>query len=84
MGEPIHIRSRVSSAVIKITSADHLTRFSIKKIQNYQTSGHDKVTFNFRLAGNVGFSDHCGKPKPFSNHGLVTENQKSIANAAIF
>ena len=32
----------------------------------------------------MGISDHWGKPKPFSNDCLVTENQKSIANAAIF
>ena len=31
----------------------------------------------------MGISDHLGKPKPFSNDCLVTENQKSIANAAI-
>ena len=37
-----------------------------------------------RLAGNVGISDHWGKPKPFSSNCLVKENQKSIANAAIF
>ena len=45
------------------TSADyHL------KIQN-------DVTI-LRLAGNVGISDHWGKPKPFSSDCLVTENQK--------
>ena len=32
----------------------------------------------------MGISDHWGKPKPFSSDCLVTENQKSIANAAIF
>ena len=35
-------------------------------------------------AGNVGISDHWGEPKQFSSDCLVTENQKSIANAAIF
>ena len=44
-----------------------------------------KVTFSFKTnAYNVGISDHCGKPKLFSRDCLVTENQKSIANAAIF
>ena len=37
-----------------------------------------------RLEGNVGISDHWGKPKLFLNDCLVTENQKSIENAAIF
>ena len=32
----------------------------------------------------MGISDHVGKLKPFSNDCLVTENQKSIANAAFF
>ena len=32
----------------------------------------------------MGISDHWGKPKPFSNDCLVTENQKSTANDAIF
>ena len=34
--------------------------------------------------GNVVISDHWGKPKPFSSDFLVTENQKSTTNAAIF
>ena len=37
-----------------------------------------------RLAGNVGISGHLGKLKAFSSDCLVTENQKNIANAAIF
>ena len=32
----------------------------------------------------MGISDNWAKPKPFSNDCLVTENRKSIANAAIF
>ena len=64
--------------------ADHLTRFSIKKYRITKRSGRAKVTFNLRLVGNVRISDHWEKPKPFSNGCLVTENQKSIANAAIF
>ena len=36
------------------------------------------------LVGNVGITDHRGKPKPFSSDCLVTENQRSIANAALF
>ena len=31
----------------------------------------------------MGSSDHWGKPKTFSSDCLVTENQNSIANAAI-
>ena len=52
MGEPNHIKSQVSFAVMKIdTSADHLTRFSIKKIQNHKRSDRTKVTFNFKASG---------------------------------
>ena len=32
----------------------------------------------------MGISDRGGKPKPFSSDCLVTENQKNIANVAIF
>ena len=32
----------------------------------------------------MGISDRWGKPKPFSSDRLVTENEKSVANAAIF
>ena len=67
------------------TSADHLKRFSIKKDTELpNTAAVLKWRLILRLAGNVGISDHWGKPKPFSNDCLVTENEKSIANAAIF
>ena len=32
----------------------------------------------------MGISGHSEKPKPFSSDCLVIENQKSIANAAVF
>ena len=37
-----------------------------------------------RLASNVGISDHWGKPKPFSNDCLVTENQKMHSQCCNF
>ena len=58
--------------------------FHLKKYRITKRSGRAKVTFNFKTSGNVGISDHWGKPKPFSNDCLVTENQKSTANGAIF
>ena len=36
-----------------------------------------KLRLILRLAGNIGISDHWGKPKPFSNNCLVTENKKA-------
>ena len=66
------------------TSADHLTRFSIlKNTELPNAAAVLKWRLLLRLVGNVGISDHWGKPKPFSTDCLVTENQKSIANGAI-
>ena len=85
MGEPIHIRSRVSFAVTKIQAPIIWQGFSFKKNTELPNAA---VVLTWRLilslAGNEGISDHWGKPKPFSNDCLVTENQKSIANSAIF
>ena len=35
------------------------------------------MTLILRLAGNVGISDHWGKPKTFSSDCLVTESKKA-------
>ena len=78
MDEPIHIRYQVSFA--EVTSAD----FHLKKYRFTKRSGRAKVTLILRLVGNVCIFDHLGKPKTFSSDCLVTENQKSLANAAIF
>ena len=32
----------------------------------------------------MGISDRLGKPKPFSNDCLITDKQKSIANALVY
>ena len=84
MGEPIHIRSWVSLAVMKIQAPKIWQDFPFKKYRITKHSGRAEVTLILRLAGNVGISDHWGKPGPFSSDCLVTENQKSVANAAIF
>ena len=84
MGEPIHIRSRVSFAVMKIQARSSDKIFYFKNTELSNAAAVLKLRLILRLAGNVGISDHWGKPKPFSNGCLVTENQKSIANAAIF
>ena len=86
MGEPIHIRSRVSFAVMKIQAPIIWQDFPFKK-KNTELPNEAVVLkwrLILRLVGKVGFSDLWGKPKPFPNDCLVTENQKSIANAAIF
>ena len=69
MDEPIHIRSQVSFAVMKIhvqARADHLTRISILKNTELPNSAAVlKWRLILRLAGNVGISDQWGKPKYF-------------------
>ena len=69
MGEPIHIRSRVSFAVMKIQALKDT------ELPNAVLKWRQIL----RLAGNVDISDHWGKPKPFSSGCLVTENQKKKA-----
>ena len=67
------------------TCADHLTRFfHLKNTELPNAAAVLKWRLILRLVGNVGISDHWGKLKQFSNDCLVTENQKNIANAAIF
>ena len=66
----------------KRRSSDKIFHFKNTELSN--AAAVLKWLLIFRLAGNVGISDHWGKLKPFSNGCLVTENQKSIANAAIF
>ena len=88
MGEPIHIRDRVSFAAMKIhlykrRSSDKIFHFK-KNTELPNAAAVVKWRSILRLAGNVGISDHLGKPKPFSNDCLVTENQKSKADSAIF
>ena len=58
--------------------------FTLKNTELPNKAAVLKWRLILRLAGNVGISDQWGKPKPFSNDCLVTENQKSIANSAIF
>ena len=85
MGVSIYIRSRVSFAVMKIQAPIIWQDFPFKKNTELPNAADvPKWRLILRLAGNVGISDHWGKLKPFSNDCLVTENQKSIANAAIF
>ena len=85
MGEPIHIRSQVSFAVMKIQAPIIWQDFVFKKNTELPNAAAVlKWRLILRLAGDVGISDHLEKPKPFPNDCLVTENQKSIANAAIF
>ena len=85
MGDPIHIRSRVSFVVMKIQAPIIWQDFPFKKNTELPNAAAMlKWRLILRLAGNVGISDHLGKRKPFSNDCLATENQKSLANAAIF
>ena len=85
MGEPINIISRVSFVVMKIHAPIIGQDFPFKKNTELPNAATVlKWRLILRLAGNVGISDHWGKPNPFSNGCMVTENQKSIANAAIF
>ena len=84
MGDHIHIGSRVSFAVMRIQAPIIWQHFPFKKNTELPNAAPVlKWRLILRLAGNEGISDHWGKPKPFSNDYLVTENQKSIANAAI-
>ena len=67
------------------TSADHLTRFSIlKNTELPNTAVVLEWCLILRLAGNVGISEHLGKPKPFPNDCLVTENQKKHSKCCSF
>ena len=85
MGEPIHIRAQVSFAVMKIQVPIILQEFPFKKNnRNTKRSGRSKVTLNSKTSGYMGIFDHWGMPKQFSSDCLVTESQKSIANAVIF
>ena len=84
MDETIHIRSQVSFAVMKIQAPIIWQDFPFKKNTELPNAAAVlKWRLILRLAGNVGISGHLGEPKPISNDWLVTENQKSTANAAI-
>ena len=66
MGEPIHISSRVSFALMKIQAPIIWQDFPFKKNTELPNAAAMlKWRLNLRLAGNVGISDHWGKPKPF-------------------
>ena len=85
MGEPIHIRSQVSFAVVKIQAPNIWQEFPFKKnIELPNAAAVLKWRWILRLAGNVGIFEHGGKPKTFSSDYLVTKTKKGIANAAIF
>ena len=78
MGEPIHVRSWVSFAVMKIQAPIIWQDFTFKKYRITKRSGRAKVKFVLRLAGNVGISDHWGSGDHFQT--IVcwdTENKKA-------
>ena len=76
MCEPIHIISQVSFAVMKIQAPMIWKDFPFKKNTDLPNAAAVlKWRLILRLAGNVGISDHWGKPSPFSNDCVVTENQ---------
>ena len=66
MGEPIHIRSLeflLLSWIYKRRSYGKI--FHLKNTELPNAAAELKWRLILRLAGNVGISDHWGKPKPF-------------------
>ena len=78
IGAPTHVRSQVSFAGMKIQAP------IIWQDTELPNAVVLKWRYIFRLAGNVGISDHLGKTKPFSSDFLVTENQKKHSKCCNF
>ena len=65
MDEPIHIRSQVSFAVMKIQAPNICQEFPLKNTDLPKSEAVLKGHYILRLTGNVCISDHLGSQKHY-------------------